>query len=65
MRLLAVLFALTALVRAETLEEKRDAKLKKPFVSAAPWILDYDKAREAAKASGKLVFAYFTRSYAG
>ena len=29
----------------------------------ANWIFDYDQAREAAKKSDKLIFAYFTRSY--
>mgnify|MGYP001568017272 CR=1 FL=1 len=45
-------------------EEKRDAKLAEGWLKKAPWILDYDKAREEAKASGKPLFAYFTRSYA-
>jgi len=31
----------------------------------APWVMDYDKAREQAKKDGKLLFTYFTRSYAG
>jgi len=65
MRILALVIAIAAVARAETLEEKRDAKLKKPFVTFAPWIPDYDKAREKAKEQGSIVFAYFTRSYAG
>lgn len=48
----------------ETLEQKRDAKLASPYFTKAAWIADYDQAREAAKTSGKLIFAYFNRSYA-
>ena len=43
---------------------KRDKKLKEPFLTKAAWITDYDKAREESKKSGKLLFTYFTRSYA-
>ena len=48
----------------EQLKQRYDAKLAKAFVTSAPWITDYDKAREEAKKSGKLIFVYFTRSYA-
>jgi hypothetical protein len=48
----------------ETLEAKRDAKLAEPFIKKADWVLDYDKALEASKTSGKPIFALFTRSYA-
>lgn len=41
-----------------------DEKLGKPFVKKAPWILDYDKALAESKSSGRLIFAFFTRSYA-
>ena len=47
----------------EQLREQREEKLKKPFVTFAPWILNYDKARLAAKKQDKLILAYFTRSY--
>jgi hypothetical protein len=50
--------------RAGSLEEMRDAKLAEPWLKSAPWITDYDKARAEAKATGKPIFAYFTRSYA-
>jgi hypothetical protein len=42
----------------------RDKKLQAEFLKKADWITDYDKAREAAKSGGKLIFGYFTRSYA-
>ncbi len=50
--------------QAQSLEEKRDEKLKAPFLSQAAWITDYAKAKEEAGKNGKLIFAYFTRSYA-
>ena len=53
-----------SVVRAGDLEDKRDALLKEEWLKKAPWITDYDKAREEAKKSGKAIFAYFTRSYA-
>lgn len=49
--------------RAEDLEASLRAKLARPFARNAAWVLDYDKALEAAKRSNRLVFAYFTRSY--
>ncbi|MBI3724903.1 hypothetical protein HY251_13245 [bacterium] len=44
--------------------KKRDAKLAEGWVKSGGWITDYDKALEESKKSGKLIFAYFTRSYA-
>ena len=45
---------------------KRDAKLKLPVFNRADakWTFDYDAARAEAKKTGKLLFVYFTRSYA-
>jgi hypothetical protein len=51
--------------KQDPLVRKRDAKLAEAWLTKAPWFTDYDKAREEAKASGKPIFAYFTRSYAG
>ena len=48
---------------AQSDEEKRDEKLGKEWIKRTAWILDYDKALEAAKDGNKLIFAYFTRSY--
>lgn len=48
----------------EQLTTLRAEKLAKPVFQKAPWVMDYDKAREQAKKDGKLLFAYFTRSYA-
>ena len=48
----------------DDLKQKRTEKLAKPVFQKAPWVHDYDQAREQAKKEGKLIFAYFTRSYA-
>lgn len=70
MKTLSVLCAATVLlgglaVRAEdTPEQLRDKKLAEEWLKKAPWITDYDKALAESKASGKMIFAYFTRSYA-
>lgn len=39
-------------------------KLASPFLSRVAWHLDYDLALADAARSGRLIFAYFTRSYA-
>lgn len=47
----------------QELARKRDQKLQAAFLKKAAWSTDYDKCREEARTSGKLIFAYFTRSY--
>jgi len=42
----------------------RDEKMALPVFKKAGWTFDYDKARAEAKKSGKLIFTYFSRSYA-
>ncbi|MGH7152015.1 MAG: hypothetical protein ACREIU_15025 [Planctomycetota bacterium] len=42
----------------------RDKKLASDFLKKADWVLDFDRARAEAKKRGKVLFAYFTRSYA-
>ena len=49
----------------EALIKLREEKLAKEVFKKAPWMFDFDKARETAKNEGKLIFTYFTRSYAG
>ena len=49
----------------DELEALRAEKLAKDVFQKAPWITDYDAARAKAKQEDKLIFAYFTRSYAG
>jgi hypothetical protein len=48
----------------KALAQKRNDKLASPFLKKAPWLTDYDKARAEGRKTGKLIFAYFTRSYA-
>jgi hypothetical protein len=48
----------------DQMKKNLDEKLAKTFVKSSPWILDYDEAKAAAKKANKLIFAYFTRSYA-
>ena len=52
-----------AQAQSDDLKAKLDAKLAEAWVKKANWITDYDKARAKAKESGKLIFAYFSRSY--
>ena len=59
--LLVLLLSSTAW--AQSNEEKLEKKLKEPWLVEGGWITDYDKAQEEAKKSGKLIFAYFSRSY--
>ena len=48
----------------ESKEQLRDKKLQEEFFKKATWFTDYDKVRAEAKKSDKIIFAYFTRSYA-
>ena len=48
----------------EQMIKNREEKLESRFLQKANWILDYDEARAEAKKQGKLIFTYFTRSYA-
>ena len=67
LRLLPLAAALVAILGARAsagdLEDKRDKKLKEPFIEAGHWLTDYDKAREESKKTGKPMLVYFTRSY--
>lgn len=60
----ALLGALAAAARAGELEDRLAKKLAKPFVTKSAWVLDFAEAKQQAKADGKLIFAYFSRSFA-
>lgn len=47
-----------------TMKANYEAKLQKEFVAFGGWVTDYDVARERAAKEGKIIFAYFSRSYA-
>ena len=38
--------------------------LAEAWLQKANWVMSYPEARAKAKQSGKMIFAYFTRSYA-
>jgi hypothetical protein len=59
-----VLALLSVPTFAQDFEANLEKKMAKEFLKNAAWETDYDKARERAAADGKLIFAYFTRSYA-
>jgi hypothetical protein len=48
----------------QKLISNRDHKLDAPFLKKASWATNYEDAKASAKASGKLILGYFTRSYA-
>lgn len=45
--------------------ELRDEKLADPVFKKSDWTFDYNDALERAKKEDQVIFAYFTRSYAG
>jgi hypothetical protein len=47
----------------EQMKKNLEKKMESEFLKKAPWVLDFDEAKAAAKKSNKLIFAYFTRSY--
>ena len=49
---------------ADDFRAKYEAEIAEDWVSHGGWILDLDEALARAKKENKLVFAYFTRSYA-
>lgn len=51
-------------VAQDSLESRRDSKLASEFLKKAPWMTDYDKAREESRKSNKPILAYFSRSFA-
>lgn len=57
--------ALPGTVRAQgDLKAKYEEKLSHEFIPHGGWITDYDQARERAREQGKVLFVYFSRSYA-
>ncbi|MCO5169176.1 MAG: thioredoxin family protein [Planctomycetes bacterium] len=50
---------------ADELRRRRAAKVEEAWFTRNPWTDDFDVAKERARERGKVIFAYFTRSYAG
>ena len=63
--LVTALLATSALAQGtqDEFKAKRTAKMAESWFTGNPWTADYDEARAKAKESGKVIFAYFTRSY--
>ena len=53
-----------ALAQDAGLEAKYDKKLQKEFATKIKWVHTLKEAQERAKKENKLIFGYFTRSYA-
>ena len=60
---LAMLLVFSATAYAQSMEERLEAKMKKDFITKAAWETDYEAAQKKAQAEGKIIVAYFTRSY--
>lgn len=56
--------AALAAPQQDAFKKQYQDKLGKPFFKKASWITDYDTARAEAKKSSKIIFTYFSRSYA-
>lgn len=64
-------FAIPGIVAAQEtsptpieLKSRLEKELSAAWIKNADWVMDFDAAKAKSKASGKLIFAYFTRSYA-
>jgi len=55
------LSGITASVRAG--DGKEEPITERAWFKKAPWTQDYEKAREEARKTGKIVFGYFTQHH--
>jgi ribosomal protein S17E len=62
--LLASAGLLAGALSAQSMTERYQQKLEKEFVSNAAWEKSLDVAKSKAAKENKLIFGYFTRSYA-
>lgn len=60
----AGIVALSASLAAQSNEDKYKEKLEKEFVSKITWVRTLGEAQAKAAAEKKLIYGYFTRSYA-
>jgi hypothetical protein len=63
-KVVCLLSLLAAAAGEESFEDKLAEKLARPFAKNAAWVLDFAEAKKAAAEKGKVIFAYFSRSYA-
>ncbi len=61
---LATAGVLAGALSAQSMEERYQEKLEKKFISNAAWVKTLDEATAKATKEKKLIFGYFTRSYA-
>ena len=64
---LALGLALAPALEAQSQEQfksRLEEKLSHKFIEYGGWMTDYDAARARAKKEGKVLFVYFSRSYA-
>lgn len=59
-----VLFAAPMTAQEKDYQALYEAKISESWVTHGNWVLDFEEAKARAKAENKLIFAYFTRSYA-
>jgi hypothetical protein len=63
-KVVCLLFLVAVAAAEESFEEKLALKLAKPFAKNAAWVLDFAEAKKLSAEKGKVIFAYFSRSYA-
>lgn len=63
-RTVCILSLFAAAAAEESFEQRLEAKLSKPFAKNAAWVLDFAEAKKLAAEKQKVIFAYFSRSYA-
>ena len=56
--------ALPTAAQEPDLQAKYEAKISEDWVAHGNWVLDFETAKKKAAEENKLIFAYFTRSYA-
>jgi hypothetical protein len=59
-----LLFTVPIQAQEDDMQARFEAKVSEDWVSSGNWVLDFDEAKARAKAENKIIFAYFTRSYA-
>ena len=62
--LLALALTGSVLAQDDAMAENYKKKMKKDFVSKIPWETSFEAARKKAKEQNKVIYGYFSRSYA-
>jgi len=48
----------------DDMQHRKQELLGEPWLQNADWVMTYAQAKARAKKTGKVIFGYFTRSYA-